>query len=200
MLERWRGGAQVVWAVRRQRPGGRGARRVRRALLLDHAPRGRHEGDAGRGADFFLVDRVGARRLPAVSANATSACLRADHLARLPAGYRVRQAAPRGGRSGWTLARKIKLVIDSVRRSRRADPRLRALGGALSRPALVLPGRAGAAARLGAGRAAGARRCWSASPALQLLALGIVGEYVWRALDEARRRPPYVMEARTPSG
>ena len=30
---------------------------------------------------------------------------------------------------------------------------------------------------------------------LQLLALGVVGEYVWRGLDEARRRPPYVIEA-----
>jgi dolichol-phosphate mannosyltransferase len=29
---------------------------------------------------------------------------------------------------------------------------------------------------------------------IQLLALTIVGEYVWRALEEARRRPPYVIE------
>ena len=27
------------------------------------------------------------------------------------------------------------------------------------------------------------------------LALGIVGEYVWRALEEARRRPTYLIEA-----
>ena len=30
---------------------------------------------------------------------------------------------------------------------------------------------------------------------VQLLALGIVGEYVWRALEEARRRPAYLIEA-----
>jgi dolichol-phosphate mannosyltransferase len=30
---------------------------------------------------------------------------------------------------------------------------------------------------------------------LQLLAVGVVGEYVWRALDESRRRPPYLIEA-----
>ena len=29
----------------------------------------------------------------------------------------------------------------------------------------------------------------------QLVALGIVGEYVWRALEETRRRPPYLIEA-----
>jgi dolichol-phosphate mannosyltransferase len=32
---------------------------------------------------------------------------------------------------------------------------------------------------------------------IQLLALAMVGEYVWRAFDEARRRPLYVVEAVT---
>jgi len=32
---------------------------------------------------------------------------------------------------------------------------------------------------------------------LQLLALGVVGEYVWRALDESRRRPSYLIEIST---
>ena len=30
---------------------------------------------------------------------------------------------------------------------------------------------------------------------LQLVAVGIVGEYVWRALEESRRRPSYLIEA-----
>jgi dolichol-phosphate mannosyltransferase len=30
---------------------------------------------------------------------------------------------------------------------------------------------------------------------LQLVALGLVGQYVWRALDEARGRPLYSIEA-----
>jgi polyisoprenyl-phosphate glycosyltransferase len=29
---------------------------------------------------------------------------------------------------------------------------------------------------------------------MQLLALGVVGAYVWRALDESRRRPQYLVE------
>jgi hypothetical protein len=29
---------------------------------------------------------------------------------------------------------------------------------------------------------------------VQLLALGIVGEYVWRTFEEARRRPQYLIE------
>jgi len=32
---------------------------------------------------------------------------------------------------------------------------------------------------------------------VQMLALGLVGEYVWRSLDESRRRPVYLIEAAT---
>jgi dolichol-phosphate mannosyltransferase len=29
---------------------------------------------------------------------------------------------------------------------------------------------------------------------VQMLMLGVLGEYLWRALDEVRRRPPYVID------
>jgi dolichol-phosphate mannosyltransferase len=29
---------------------------------------------------------------------------------------------------------------------------------------------------------------------MQMLMTGVLGEYLWRALDEARRRPPYLIE------
>ena len=32
---------------------------------------------------------------------------------------------------------------------------------------------------------------------LQIAAIGIIGEYIWRALDESRRRPLYFVEKRT---
>jgi polyisoprenyl-phosphate glycosyltransferase len=32
---------------------------------------------------------------------------------------------------------------------------------------------------------------------LQMLMMGVLGEYVWRALDEARRRPSYLIERQT---
>ena len=35
------------------------------------------------------------------------------------------------------------------------------------------------------------------STGVQLLAIGVVGQYVWRALEEARRRPQYLVECRT---
>jgi dolichol-phosphate mannosyltransferase len=32
---------------------------------------------------------------------------------------------------------------------------------------------------------------------VQMLMIGVLGEYVWRALGEARRRPRYLIEATT---
>ena len=34
----------------------------------------------------------------------------------------------------------------------------------------------------------------------QLLVMGVIGEYLWRSLDETRRRPRYVLEARVDGG
>jgi hypothetical protein len=31
---------------------------------------------------------------------------------------------------------------------------------------------------------------------IQMLMMGVLGEYLWRALDEARRRPRYLVEGR----
>jgi dolichol-phosphate mannosyltransferase len=32
---------------------------------------------------------------------------------------------------------------------------------------------------------------------LQMIMMGVLGEYLWRALDESRRRPRYIVEAAT---
>ena len=32
---------------------------------------------------------------------------------------------------------------------------------------------------------------------VQMVMLGVLGEYLWRTLDESRRRPLYVVETRT---
>src|SRR5471032_3084277 len=114
MLDAWRRGAQVVWAVRRQQPGQRSHAGFAAIYywIMRH-PVGMTEMPA-RGADFFLVDRAvieAFRRFPErnVSVLALITWL----------GFRQEcveyDKQPRAaGRSGWTLAGKIKLVIDSV--------------------------------------------------------------------------------------
>ena len=196
MLDKWRHGAQVVWAVRRERPGEKSHAGfaalyywiMRRVVGMTEMP--------ARGADCFLVDRAvidAFRRFPErnVSVLALITWL----------GFRQEQVEydkqPRaGGQSGWTLARKITLVLDSVASFSEFPIRLCSYAGVglmvvacviFVASIILLPSLGGGILFLIA--------LMIGLAGLQLLALGIVGEYVWRALDEARRRPAYVIEA-----
>ena len=196
MLERWRDGAKVVWAVRRARPGepshaGFAAIYywvMRRVVGLAEMP--------VRGADFFLADRSvvrAFRRFPernvSVFALLTWIGFRQDEVE-----YDKQPRA--AGRSGWTLTRKIKLVVDSVTAFSDLPIRLSLYAGLLlvlvsiglgSTAVLLLPGSRAAFVALIAAMVGLA--------GLQLTAVGWVGQYVWRAFDEARGRPAYVVEA-----
>lgn len=198
MLERWRAGAQVVWAVRREQPGERGHAGFAAVYywIMRHVV-GMTEMPA-KGADFFLADRVvidAFRRHPErhVSVLALITWL----------GFRQEQIqydkqARAAGRSGWTLARKVKLVVDSVVSFSDLPIRLCSAAGVL----MALAGAAMAVAGLAAvsgpsGRLLVVVGAVVGVGGVQLLALGVIGEYVWRGLDEARRRPAYVIEAST---
>ena len=204
MLDKWRHGAQVVWAVRREQPGGKSHAGfatfyywiMRHVVGMKEMP--------ARGADFFLIDRAvveAFRRFPernvSVLALITWLGFQQDSVE-----YDKQPRA--AGQSGWTLARKITLVIDSVTSFSDSPIRLCAYGGA-SLIAIALVILIVSIMRLPT-LTAGLLFVLSVSTGLaglQLLALGIVGEYVWRALDEARRRPAYLIEAvagdRTPA-
>lgn len=195
MLDAWRQGAQVVWAVRRERPGQRSHAGFAAIYywIMRHIV-GMKEMPA-RGADFFLIDRAvieAFRRFPernvSVLALITFLGFRQAHVE-----YDKQPRA--AGQSGWTLARKITLVVDSV--AAFSDAPIRACayaGGVLIVAGIAL---AGAGAVLLPSVGAGLLLLLAVVvglAGLQLLALGIVGAYVWRALDEARRRPQYLVE------
>jgi dolichol-phosphate mannosyltransferase len=202
LLRRWRSGAQVVWAARRQVPGesGAGSTFSRLYYVLMRNLVGMKEMPAA-GADFFLLDRSVIDAFRTVRERNTSVLALITWL-----GFRQEQIvydkqARLHGSSGWSLRRKLKLVLDSVTGFSdlpivacwalgalqiAAGTLLAAAGflglslGVLGPAAVVLLG----AVVTGVG--------------LVLVMLGLIGEYVWRALDEARQRPRYVIEARTP--
>jgi len=195
LLQKWRAGAQVVWATRRERPGDpahAGFAAVyywimRHVVGMTEIPE--------KGADFFLVDRIvidAFRRCQErhVSVFALIAWLGFKQ------DYIEYDKQPRTvGRSGWTLARKIKLVVDSI--TAFSDAPIKACS-VLGTTLLVI----GALLLVVGIFTEGASTLLLVAAMIglagvQLLALGIVGEYVWRALDESRRRPPYLIEAST---
>jgi dolichol-phosphate mannosyltransferase len=196
MIGRWRRGAQVVWAVRRQRPGDTSHRGfaaiyywiMRRLVGMKEMP--------ATGADFFLIDRLVIDAFKESRERNTSVLALITWL-----GFRQEQIEydklPRAsGRSGWTLARKIKLVIDSVtsfsdfplRWCLYAGTSLLMASLPVAVAGLVLLPSLGAGLLLVVALVLGLA-------GLQLSALAIVGQYVYRALDEARGRPAYAIEA-----
>ena len=198
MLDRWSRGAQVVWAVRRSRPGDRSHASlaaiyywiVRRVVGLRDMP--------ATGADFFLADRRVVDAFRAFPERTTSVFNQLTWI-----GFRQEYVEydkqPRAaGASGWTLARKIRLVIDSVTAFSNAPLRWCAYIGAGMLVLALALAVAGVALlpELGGGILLVLSVLFGVS-GVQMLALATVGEYVWSALAEARRRPQYVIEAST---
>jgi dolichol-phosphate mannosyltransferase len=99
------------------------------------------------------------------------------------------------GQSGWTLAKKMRLVVDSVTGFSDFPIRLCGYGGAALIAVALLIGIVAAVLLPSIGAALLLiLAVMIGLTGLQLLALGIVGAYVWRSLDESRRRPHYLIE------
>ena len=120
-----------------------------------------------RGADFFLIDRVGRSTRSAASTSATSACSRSITWLGFRQEYVEYDKQPRvAGRSGWTLARKIKLVVDSVTAFSDAPIRaVRLLGRRAAGRSRRLTGRVGLCRCERQPASSCSPRRWPASPA-----------------------------------
>lgn len=198
MLERWRDGVQVVWAVRRERPGEVHHTWfasiyywiMRRLVGMTDMP--------ATGVDFFLIDRV------VIDAFLAAADRHVSVFALLMwLGFRREfieyDKQPRvRGKSGWTLARKVKLVVDSIVGFSDFPIWWCIYGGVGALLVALVPALAAAVAYPGIDAA-----LWFLGALViglfgcLLVALGMIGHYVSRALDEARKRPLFAIEAAT---
>ncbi len=202
LLRPWRDGAQVVWAVRAGREG-----ESRQTLLFARLFYFLMRHFVGiramppTGADFFLLDR---RVLDAVNLceekNVSLIALITWMGFRQQSVPYVKQARAHG-RSGWSLAKKLKLVVDSVTSFSFLPIRLMSAVGFL----VALAGLAYAVGvTIYALRGGPPVQGWASLMVvvlvlggLQMMMLGVLGEYLWRNLDESRRRPRFLIEDRT---
>jgi len=202
LVEKWKDGAQVVWAVRE---GGEEAQSLRWSSRAYYwfmkAVIGFRDMPA-TGADFFLADR---RVLDAlqqhreINANVFSLLMwmgfRQAHL-------EYKKQDRRSGTSSWTFKRRLKLFIDSVTSFSYFPIRWMSLAGVL-----IAFGGFVYALILILNRAMGRPpEGWTAlivailvMGGLQMVMMGVLGEYLWRALDEARSRPRFIVEDETAS-
>lgn len=202
MVAAWRRGATAVLAVRRSRPEPWASRagsglyyRTLRKLAFREMPPG--------GFDCFLVARPAIDFL--VSNREVHASLPGLLLwSGFPTAVVAYDRAPREeGRSRWTFAKKIKYFIDSVVAFSYAPLRWMSVVGT----AVALGAFAYALFlvffKLFHGQPV---QGWTTTmvvlaflSGVQLLCLGVLGEYVWRTLDAARGRRGFLIREKTES-
>jgi len=200
MLAKWREGYPVVYAVRRARPESVVLRLLCRAFyrllaLLSEVP---IPFDSG---DFSIIDRRVIDTLNAMpEKNRFLRGLRAWYGGR-QFGFAYDRAPRAAGRSKYSLRRYFKLAMDGICGFSLAPLRLIALLGAilsaLGAFALLLSFLFG-----GSAGAPGSRTLALAMVLLsgiQLLSIGIVGEYLGRIYLEVKNRPAYIAESLRPS-
>lgn len=199
LLTQWQHGAQVVWAVRTRREGESaihlGFARLyyalmRRTSALRNLP--------AAGADFFLIDRCVIDAFNQFHESHVSILALINWMGFRQAVISYHKQVRWRGCSGWNLEKKLKLVVDSITSFTYFPIRLMsylgfivALGGFLYAGMVI-------ANALTGNPAPG----WASLMVVvliiggvQMLMLGVLGEYLWRALDEGRRRPRYIIEA-----
>ncbi len=198
-IGKWREGLDVVWGVRHRRNVDSATGRLASMLFsriftkysdLDNYPA---EGPSGALCDRAVIDAVLA--LPERNRNLYGLIawvgFRQGQVA-------FEQSARAGGRSKWTTRKLVKLALDSLVQFSSAPIRLMsyigvACAGLGFMYALFLAGRAVFVQRGPEG--------WTTVivavlliGGVQLLMLGVLGEYVWRGVEETRQRALYIVD------
>lgn len=197
MYEYWKNGMKVVLANRDKRNDGilngmfaKWYHSIIRKHALPNLPEG--------GFDFCLFDQqVKDQILKVMETNTNSLFLmllfKYEHVT-IPYERKKREV----GKSMWSTKKKIRLFIDSFFSFSYAPIRLVSLLGIiLSIIALVYALVIIALRLMGQIELTG----WSAMmvvllflSAFQMVAIGILGEYLWRSLEASRKRPPFVVD------
>jgi dolichol-phosphate mannosyltransferase len=195
LLAKWREGFDVVWAVRAGRRGVSWLARacshvywtmMRRIVLAETPP---------QGADVVLLDRKVIEAVTAIGEKNTSLLGLLVWLGFRQAHVPYVKAERAAGQSRWTLAKRCRLAIDSVVSFSALPIRMTWLCGlVLLCAALVWAAVWTAGLAPAAGADAAIIGLLLLGFGVLLTFLGALGEYVWRAYDEVRRRPAYLIE------
>lgn len=200
LVAKWRSGANVVWAVRERREGESLATQGLARIYYWLMRRFSDVPPPVRGADFLLVDRRVLDELRAAPEKHTSLLSLIQWMGFDQQQVAYTKAARHSGRSNWTLSKKVKLAVDSFVSFSYAPVRLASGCGLLFAFSGFLYAAVTATRALVWGSPV---QGWTSLmcvllivSGVQLVMLGIVGEYLWRTFDETRGRPRYIIEKR----
>jgi dolichol-phosphate mannosyltransferase len=199
LLKEWREGAQIVWAVRAEREGESTSTLafsrlywwlVRNLTEVKSLPR--------QGADFFLIDREPLMALGQFEDRNVSTFMLIAWMGFRQAYVTHVKRERVAGISGWTLTKRIKLVVDSLVSFSYLPIRVMSAVGVVT----ALVGLIYAIEVIINHFLQRPSEGWSSLMVavlvlggVQMLMLGVLGEYIWRGVEEARRRPRYLIEA-----
>lgn len=197
MYESWKKGNKVVLAVRSERDENPVKKFfanlyyiIVRKCIDKNMPAG--------GCDCYLVDRQVIQVLKLLDERNSSLTLQV-----LWAGFKsdkvyFHRKDREVGKSRWTLGKKVKLVIDSMMSFSYFPIRLMTTTGVVFAILAAVFAVNVIVEKLTVGTPIAG---WASlmcvvlfSTGLILLMLGMLGEYVWRALDASRNRPPYIID------
>lgn len=197
MYESWKRGNDVVMAIREEREdsamnkffAGMYYRMIRR-FVNPKMPTG--------GCDCYLVDRKVIQvllNMNEVNSSLTLQVLWAGFQTEMIPFHRLERKV---GKGRWTFAKKFKLVLDSMISFSYIPIRMMWIIGILFFVFAVIMGINILVEWATVGTPAAG---WPSlmcvvlcSSGLILLMLGLLGEYIWRTFDAARRRPPFIID------
>ncbi len=198
MLELWRAGNQVVWAVREEREGV-----SRLDIFLSHTFYRLMNlmGEVNlppTGSDFALLDRKVTEALIQSTGSHPSVIGEIARLGFSQAQITYKKEQRQAGTTKWTLGRKLKAFADAFVLFSYAPLRIMSYLGMLCSVSGFLYALLIIILRLRNGTPV---QGWSSLMVVvlvlggvQMMMLGVLGEYLWRTLEAARRRPLYFLE------
>jgi dolichol-phosphate mannosyltransferase len=201
LMDNWRKGTQVVWAARNHREGEKVSTLALARLYYFLMRRfvGLHDMPV-KGADFFLIDRCVIDALRQFNERNISIMALLNWMGFRQTSVTYDNQARLHGQTGWSLEKKLKLAVDSVTSFTYLPIRLMSYIGFLTAIAgFVYAGIVVTMALKGL-----PVQGWASLMVvvlvflgIQMVMMGVLGEYIWRALDESRGRPRYLIEATT---
>jgi len=197
MYQSWQKGNKVVLAVREERDEGKIYQffanlyyKMMQKLVNPAMPKG--------GFDCYLLDRQVIEVLKMFDEKNSALTLQVLWVGFKSEKIYFHRKARTIGESRWTMAKKIKLIIDSLMSFSYAPIRLMSGLGVLFAIIAVIGIIACICEVIFSGVPVAG---WASLMCIVLLTsgiimlmLGILGEYIWRALDASRNRPPFIIE------
>jgi dolichol-phosphate mannosyltransferase len=197
MLQHWEKGHKAIFAIRQDREESffqklfsNGYYSLVHRIAIKDYPKG--------GFDFFLVDRQVVNEMNRVQEKNTNLMTLIFWLGFKPIMIPYVRRSRKKGKSRWTLAKKVKLFIDTFVAFSYFPIRALSLIGLLVAMGSFFYGMFILFYWLFFGIPVQGyvpiMLVITFTSGIQMTMLGVLGEYLWRTLDEVRRRPPFVID------